>query len=169
MPPKEHDRPDPNLIIHGSRRVQPSKRGLGIDYPMTPLEELNERQQSKLTVLSSIIMHLPFQANDDVVMQDIQNDASNDAFFKVYSEVMQGEGSRTRVAKDQTKPDGDACRADGTLKDASEMQWPNSPSDSTREQREGSPANLKRRLPIDDAESDDEKRPKAKVTHQYLI
>ena len=92
MPRKEHDRPDPNLIIHGSRRVQPSKRGLGIDYPITPLEELNERQQSKLTILSSIIMHLPFQANDDVVMQDIQNDASNDAFFKVYSEVMQGEG-----------------------------------------------------------------------------
>lgn len=111
-------------------------------------------------------MHLPFQANDNVVMQDIQNNASNDAFFKVYSEVMQGEGSHTRVAKDQTKPDSDACRADGTLKDTSEMQWPNSPSDSTREQ---TPANLKRRLPIDDAESDDEKRPKAKVTHQYLI
>ena len=31
--------------------------------------------------------------------------------------------------KDASKPDGDACREDGTLKDASELEWPNSPSD----------------------------------------
>jgi hypothetical protein len=31
--------------------------------------------------------------------------------------------------KDSSKPDGDACRDDGTLKDASELDWPNSPSD----------------------------------------
>ena len=31
--------------------------------------------------------------------------------------------------KDTSKPDGDACREDGTLKDASELEWPNSPSD----------------------------------------
>jgi hypothetical protein len=43
----EHDRPDPTLILHEPRRVQPSKRGLGIDYPRTPLEELNERNQGK--------------------------------------------------------------------------------------------------------------------------
>lgn len=45
--PREHDRPDPNLIVQGARRVQPSKRGLGRDYPVTPLEELKERDQSK--------------------------------------------------------------------------------------------------------------------------
>ena len=45
--PREHDRPDPNLIIQGGRRVQPSKRGLGNDYPVTPLEELRERDKSK--------------------------------------------------------------------------------------------------------------------------
>ena len=28
-----------------------------------------------------------------------------------------------------SKPDSDACREDGTLKDASEMEWPNSPSE----------------------------------------
>lgn len=27
------------------------------------------------------------------------------------------------------KPDGEACREDGTLKDASELEWPNSPSE----------------------------------------
>jgi hypothetical protein len=26
-------------------------------------------------------------------------------------------------------PDGDACQPDGTLKDASELEWPNLPSD----------------------------------------
>ena len=47
MPGHEHDRPDPNLIVHGSRRPQPSKRGLGNDYPITPLEELRERDKCK--------------------------------------------------------------------------------------------------------------------------
>jgi hypothetical protein len=45
--PREHDRPDPNLIVQGARRVQPSKRGLGKDYPVTPLEELKERDLSE--------------------------------------------------------------------------------------------------------------------------
>ena len=45
--PREHDRPNPNLIIQGTRRVQPSKRGQGNDYPITPLEELRERDKSK--------------------------------------------------------------------------------------------------------------------------
>jgi hypothetical protein len=31
--------------------------------------------------------------------------------------------------KDSSKPDGDACHNDGTLKDASELEWLNSPSD----------------------------------------
>ena len=39
----EHDQPDPTLIVQGSHHVQPSKRGLGKDYPTTPLEELRER------------------------------------------------------------------------------------------------------------------------------
>jgi len=29
---------------------------------------------------------------------------------------------------DKSKPVGDACRKDGTLKDASKMDWPNSPT-----------------------------------------
>jgi hypothetical protein len=45
--PRERDRPDPHLIIEGARRVQPSKRGLGNDYPITALEELKERDKSK--------------------------------------------------------------------------------------------------------------------------
>jgi hypothetical protein len=30
--------------------------------------------------------------------------------------------------RDTTKPVGDACRDDGTLKDANEMDWPDSPT-----------------------------------------
>ena len=29
---------------------------------------------------------------------------------------------------DQTKPDGKACNEDGTLKDASKLEWPDSPT-----------------------------------------
>lgn len=32
------------------------------------------------------------------------------------------------IPKDVTKPDGEACREDGTLKDAEEIEWMNSPS-----------------------------------------
>ena len=35
----------------------------------------------------------------------------------------------TKYLKDATKPDGEACNADRTLKDASEMEWLNSPTD----------------------------------------
>ena len=35
-------------------------------------------------------------------------------------------GSRS-IQKDITKPDGEACNADGTLKDASEIEWLHSP------------------------------------------
>jgi hypothetical protein len=31
--------------------------------------------------------------------------------------------------KDTGKPDGEACREDGTLKDVDELVWPDSPSD----------------------------------------
>ena len=40
------------------------------------------------------------------------------------------ESAGNNYLKDFSKPDGDACREDGTLKDASEMEWPNSPSET---------------------------------------
>jgi hypothetical protein len=33
---------------------------------------------------------------------------------------------------DNSKPVGDACREDGTLKDASELDWPDSPTEYNR-------------------------------------
>ena len=37
--------------------------------------------------------------------------------------------ARDTYFKDMSKPDGDACREDRTLKDACEMDWPDSPSE----------------------------------------
>jgi len=34
----------------------------------------------------------------------------------------------THFQKDEGKPDGEACNVDGTLKDATDMEWLNSPS-----------------------------------------
>ena len=39
-----HDQPNPDLIIEGPRRPQPSKRVQGRDYPVSALEELEERR-----------------------------------------------------------------------------------------------------------------------------
>ena len=38
--------------------------------------------------------------------------------------------------RDATKPIGDACRDDGTLKDADEMVWPNSPTELEAPQKD---------------------------------
>jgi hypothetical protein len=46
---REHDRPDPTLIISGSRRPHPSKRIQGLDYPETLLKESEIRKPEKGT------------------------------------------------------------------------------------------------------------------------
>ena len=43
---------------------------------------------------------------------------------------MKTANSNQRKQKDLQKPDGKACNSDGTLKDASDMEWPDSPSAS---------------------------------------
>jgi hypothetical protein len=45
------------------------------------------------------------------------------------SVVNLGNCNAEQVLKDRDMPDGDACQPDGTLKDASELEWPNLPSD----------------------------------------
>jgi len=42
---REHDRPDPTLIIENPRRPQPSKCIQGHGYPVTALEELQKRNK----------------------------------------------------------------------------------------------------------------------------
>jgi len=44
---REHDPPNQTLIIEGSRHLQLSKCGLGNDYPITPLEELKQREKGE--------------------------------------------------------------------------------------------------------------------------
>ena len=43
--------------------------------------------------------------------------------------MQKNDSDSEQIYKDYSKPDGDACQDDGTLKDTSEMEWPNSPSD----------------------------------------
>jgi hypothetical protein len=45
MARRQHDQPNPELIVEGSRKVQPSKRVQGEDYPTTLLEELGQRNK----------------------------------------------------------------------------------------------------------------------------
>ena len=72
-------------------------------------------------------------------------------------------------------PDGDACRPDGTLKDASEMQWPDSLSERNLPEGPGMSEdgyNLKRSLPRDEEEESDseiDRQPKTKVSYIPIV
>jgi hypothetical protein len=75
--------------------------------------------------------------------------------------------TRTTATKDITKPDGDACNADGTLKEAEEIDgWAHSPSDNQ--------PTLQSKRPANDTDTElesevDNPRPlkKAKVCEKY--
>jgi hypothetical protein len=67
-----------------------------------------------------------------------------------------GNHNAEQVLKDRDMPDGDACRPDGTLKDASELEWPNSPSDLPETSNNKYIfLNLKRDLPCDSSNKDE--------------
>ena len=87
-------------------------------------------------------------------------------------------GNTEQFFKDKNMPDGDACRPDGTLKDASELSFPNSPSDATMNLPEIGDEdagyffkNLKRAHRNDDSdeesssESTSDEHPKTKVSY----
>jgi len=68
-------------------------------------------------------------------------------------------------------PEGDACQPDGTLKDASEMEWLHSPSDLNPPESRESSIGLKRKLANDEGDSSDENGdlPKTKVTYNLCF
>ena len=83
-----------------------------------------------------------------------------------------GTSDKTKLfLKDGTMLDGDACQPDGTLKDASEMEWPNSPSEQPVTQLSEDGHNLKRSSPCDDKESESERDgpPKTKVSYISIV
>lgn len=123
----EHDRPDPSLIVEGSRRVQPSKRIQGHDYPITPLEEL----RSKGTQYSPCATHVCSESTliGNTTTGGKNPSGSNRNFPEV---TLSGYQQENTYITDTPKGDtlrGDALREDGTLKDASEIEWLHSPSD----------------------------------------
>jgi hypothetical protein len=74
---------------------------------------------------------------------------------------------------DTSKPAGDACREDGTLKDAREMVWPNSPTGinpaliEDLSQHGVHSSNGSDLEPPNSSESEPHEAPKAKV--RYII
>jgi hypothetical protein len=128
------DKPDPTLIVEGSRRAHPSKRVQGHDYPTTALEELEQREKGMNTHPS---LDLDFNANhrDPTVFSNPQNRTKNTVDTSLTSTAWSSSNAfssshtkEKKHLKDSTKPDGEACNTDGTLKDASELQWPDSPT-----------------------------------------
>jgi len=59
--------------------------------------------------------------------------------------------------KDASKPEGEACNPDGTLKDADKMEWLNSPSDLVPPPLENHNENQNECVHDLDDESDDER------------
>lgn len=86
-------------------------------------------------------------------------------------------GYTEQIFKDITMLDGDACQPDGTLKDASEMEWLNSPSDAKLPELSNNEYNLKRSLPRDEEEPwgeeesnvESEGPPKTKVSYISIV
>jgi len=80
-------------------------------------------------------------------------------------------GDGEQAFKNWTMPDGEACRPDGTLKDAHEIEWLHSPSDLNACNLREEQSSLKRKLSGDEDSSDNEDGglPKAKVTHNAIV
>jgi hypothetical protein len=54
--------------------------------------------------------------------------ASESSSKDISGDSLDGEENGKTYFRDATKPVGDACRDDGTLKKASELDWPDSPT-----------------------------------------
>ena len=125
----EHDRPDPSLIVEGSRRIHRSKRVQGQDYPITPLEELRLKgiQPSPgATYIHSentLIGNATTGSDSSSGLNRYIPEVTLTSYQQNFRETARGDATRG----DSTR--GDAVREDGTLKDADEMVWLHSPSD----------------------------------------
>ena len=82
--------------------------------------------------------------------------------------------------KDTSKPNGDACQEDSTLKDADEMQWLDSPTGQNlslapslelefpRSPSEHDTPSVNQKRNLDISESDADEAPKAKVSYMII-
>lgn len=120
-----HDQPNPALIIEGPRRPQPSKRVQGQDYPVSVIEKLQKRDRG--TVLTAQIIGLADKLFKGITkapeLPELQESSEN-----IIDEFLDTNEKGKTYMRDMMKPVGDACRDDGTLKEANEMVWPDSPT-----------------------------------------
>ncbi|KAM6499174.1 Ribonuclease H-like domain containing protein [Amanita muscaria] len=108
----ERDKADPNLIVDGSRRPHPSKRVQGLDYPQTVTKLKTANKGNEGVDAENVAEHSKDREN----LVNRKKALRIDTFF---------------VKNTSTRPQavGEALNADGTLKDASEIEWLHSPSE----------------------------------------
>ncbi|KIL56940.1 hypothetical protein M378DRAFT_16608 [Amanita muscaria Koide BX008] len=108
----EQDKADPSLIVETPRIPQPSKRSRGLDYPV-------------MTVNADKSPEKPKAHTGNINRDSLSNKGQSSTSKKPRLTL------NTAIERDKTTPVGEACNPDGTLKDASDMVWVNSPSDLT--------------------------------------
>ncbi|KAM6503724.1 hypothetical protein JOM56_000667 [Amanita muscaria] len=108
----ERDKADPSLIVETPCIPQPSKRSRGLDYPVT-------------TVNADKSPEKPKAHTGNINRDPLSNKGQSNTGKKPRLTL------NTAIKRDKTTPVGEACNPDGTLKDASDMVWVNSPSDLT--------------------------------------
>jgi hypothetical protein len=184
----EHDRPDPSLIVEGSRRQQPSKCVQGHDYPITPLEKLSVRSKG---IQYSPCVTCVYSEN---ILTGIATTGGNNPSGlsrNTVSEVTlsshQQEHTDIIDTPNRGTSRGDALREDGTLKEASKMEWLHSPSDgynrdlvfnhdedelewptSPSAQSTYDSGNKRKRQQFTGSGSEDDEDPKAKVSEYFI-
>ena len=117
-----HDQPNLALIIDGRRQHQPSKRIQGEDYPVSALEELQKRDRG------SAYSRSIFFKNTKILFEGVTK-APGVSSKNISNKLLDTNEKEKPYLRDAAKPVGDACRDDGTLKDANEIDWLNSPSE----------------------------------------
>ena len=128
----EHDRPDPSLIVEGSRRPHPSKRIQGHDYPITPLEELHVRSKGMYSLHATQVHSENISVGIVVTGGTNPSGLDRNTSGGASSSYRQGNTYINDMPQKNGDTRGDALREDGTLKDASEMEWLHSPSDENK-------------------------------------
>ena len=117
---------------------------------------------------------LTFNYKDDSVLFEVDNADRREEGSSTVGTL----GDTERIFQDRNMPDGDACRPDRTLKDASEMEWLHSPSQAQGNLPQGNLPetsdndyfflNLKRGLPGDDSDEEAGSASERKVSNAVI-
>ena len=101
----QHDQPNQDLIIEGSKKIHPSKRVQGQDYPMMVVEELDQQNKGQFYKIYATTQFI------SIFISDFRNPTTLNVANGNVSESSSGlKGAGQNYFKDPLKPDGDTCR-----------------------------------------------------------